>query len=173
MAQDIDLLIAMAEIAGIFVGFGALISVIRRNEIDSTQLGQIRAVVTIGLVVMVAALVPVGISRFGVEGHDLWFVCSLVFLGLTWVVNILSLRDPENRELLIRRTKASPVMTVFFWLLLEVPMQIPLVLTVLGLYPHLEPAFYITSLVLNQFQAAFVLAQLVYSQANTPSNASA
>ena len=52
-------------------------------------------------------------------------------------------------------------------------MQIPLVLTVLGLYPHLEPAFYITSLVLNQFQAAFVLAQLVYSQANTPSNASA
>jgi hypothetical protein len=35
---------------GVFVGFGALISVIRRDVIDAAQLSQIRTVVAIGLV---------------------------------------------------------------------------------------------------------------------------
>lgn len=164
MSQDINLFVAIAEIAGVFVGFGALISVTRRNEIEAFQLGQIRAVVTIGLVVIVAALIPVGLGRYGVTGHDLWLVCSLSFLFLIWVVTIFSLRKPENRELMIIRTRTNPVTAVFFWFLLEVPMQVPLVLAVLGLYPDLEPAFYTTALVLNLFEAAFVLAQLVYSQ---------
>ena len=158
----------MAEIAGIFVGFGALISVSRRNEIDIAQLGQIRAVVTIGLVVIVAALIPVGLGRYGVEGHNLWAICSFIFLCLTWTAIILSLRKQENRELMSTRTRTNPVTAGVFWLLLEVPMQVPLVLTVLGSYPDLEPAFYTTALVLNLFEAALVLAQLVYSQANPP-----
>jgi hypothetical protein len=160
LAQDADLLVAIAEIAGVFVGFGALISVTRRSEIDASQLGQVRAVVTIGLVVMVAALIPVGLGRYGVTGHDLWFTCSLVFFVLIWVVNILSLRQPENRDFM----RANPVTSVIFWLLLEVPMQVPLVLALLGFFPHLEPAFYTTALVLNLFQAAFVLARFVYTQ---------
>lgn len=164
MAQDVDVLVAIAEIAGVFVGFGALISVTRRTEIEASQLGQIRAVVTIGLVVIVAALIPVGMGRYGVTGHTLWFICSLIFLFLIWAVIILSLRKPENRELISTRARTNPVMAVFFWLLLEVPMQVPLVLAVLGWYPHLEPALYTTALVLNLFEAAFVLAQLVYLQ---------
>ena len=168
MAQDVDLLIAMAEIAGIFVGFGALISVTRRSEIEASQFGLIRAVVTTGLVVLVAALLPVALGRYGVTGHDLWFICSLTFLFLNWAVIIFSLRLAENRELLILRARGNPVMAVFFWLLLEIPMQVPLILAVLGLFPSLEPAFYITALVLNLFEAAFVLAQFVYSQAIPP-----
>lgn len=164
MTQDVDLFAAIAEIAGVFVGFAALISVTRRTEIEASQLGQIRAVVTIGLVVIVAALVPVGLGRYGVTGHNLWFLCSLIFLVLIWAVIILSLRRPENRELTITQARASPVMAAFFWLLLEVPIQVPLILAVLGLYPDLEPAFYTTALVFNLFEAAFVLAQLVYSQ---------
>lgn len=45
---ELDLFNAMAEIAGVFVSFGALISVTRRDVIETAQLGQIRAVVTIG-----------------------------------------------------------------------------------------------------------------------------
>lgn len=167
--EDVNLFITLAEIAGVFVGFGALISVTRRNEIEASQLGQIRAVVTIGLVVMVAALIPVGLDRYGVPGHTLWVISSLIFIVLIWVVIVLSLRRSENRELMITRTRANPLFAVFFWLLLEVPMQVPLVLTVLGLYPHLDPAFYITALVLNLFEAALILAQLVYSQVNPQS----
>jgi hypothetical protein len=52
----------------------------------------------------------------------------------------------------------------FFWILLELPLQIPLILILLGLRPDLEPAFYLTALMFNLFEAAFVLAQLVYSE---------
>lgn len=166
MIQDLNLLTAIAEIAGVFVGFGALISVTRRSEIDAAQLSQIRAVVTIGLVVMVAALIPVGLGHYGITGHDLWLVCSIIFLLLIWAVTISSLRSPENRQLALTRARDNPMMAAFFWLLLEIPMQAPLVLVIIGANPELEPAFYITSLVLNLFQAAFVLAQFVYSQAN-------
>ena len=168
MLQDINLFIALAEIAGVFVGFGALISVTRRAEIAPYQLGLIRAVVTIGLVVIVAALIPVSLDRYGVTGHDLWLVSSLAFLVLIWAVIFISLRRRENRALTRSRARANPVAAAIFWLLLEVPMQLPLVLAVLGPYPDLEPAFYATALVLNLFEAAFVLAQLVYSQERQP-----
>lgn len=154
----------MAEIAGVFVGFGALISVTRRSEIEAAQLGQIRAVVTIGLVVMVAALVPVGLDRYHLTGRVLWFVSGLVFLVISWAVNVLSLRLPENRQLVFSQARSSPLSAAFFWLLLELPVQIPLILILLGPWPDLDPAFYLTALVFNLFEAAFVLAQLVYSQ---------
>ncbi|MBK9121585.1 MAG: hypothetical protein IPM16_00490 [Chloroflexi bacterium] len=165
MAQDSSLLTAIAEIAGVFVGFGALISVTRKSDIDTSQLGQIRAVVTIGLVVIVAALIPVGLGHYGVTGHDLWLVCSIVFLALIWAVTLSSLRNRENRQLALSRAHDNPMMAAFFWLLLEVPMQVPLLLVILGVRPDLDAAFYLTALVLNLFQAAFVLAQFVYSQA--------
>ncbi|MCL4249195.1 MAG: hypothetical protein KJ065_13695 [Anaerolineae bacterium] len=164
MAQDIELLVAIAEIAGVFVGFGALISMTRGSQIEASLLTQIRAVVTIGLVVIVAALVPAGLSRYGVTGHDLWAICSLIFLILIWAVTVMSLRRSENKAIVVTRARANPATAIIFWILLEIPMQVPLVLTVLGLYPDLEPAFYTTALVLNLFQAAFVLAQLVYAQ---------
>lgn len=170
MAQDVGLFLAIAEIAGVFVGFGALISFTRRTEIEVTQLGQLRAVVTIGLVVIVAALLPVGLSRFGVEGHSLWFICGLIFLALVWAVIILSLRRPENRQVMISQTRESPAMAAFFWFLLELSIQVPLVLILLGPFPNLEPGFYTTALVFNLFEAAFVLARLVYWQTDQPSD---
>ena len=169
MDQDVGLFLAIAEIAGVFVGFGALISFTRRSEIEATQLGQIRAVVTSGLVVIVAALLPVVLSHYGVEGHRLWFLSSLLFLLLVWAVIVLSLRRPENRQIVASETRASPAMAAFFWILLEIPIQVPLVLTVLGPFPDLEPGFYTTALVFNLFEAAFVLARLVYWQASPPS----
>ena len=164
MQQDLSLLITIAQIAGVFVGFGALISVAGKNGLNTSQIGQIRAVVSIGLVVMVAALIPIGMGHYGITGHNLWLLCSLVFLMLSWAVSIYSLQRPENRNLALARARSNPITAVFFWILLEIPMQLPLLLTVLELYPNLEFAFYITALVLNVFQAAFVLAQFVYSQ---------
>lgn len=166
--EDVNLFSAIAEIAGVFVGFGALISVIRRNEVETSQLNMLRAVVTIGLVVIVATLIPIGLSRYGVGGHDLWAVCSLIFLILIWGVIVASLRNRENREYTVTRARSSPLVAIIFWLLLEIPMQAPLVLTLLGAFPAYEQAFYLTALVLNLFEAAFVLAQLVYSQVSAP-----
>lgn len=170
MAEELGLLTAIAEIAGVFVGFGALISVTRRSDIHSAVLGQIRAVVTIGLVVIVAALIPVGLARYGLAGRELWLICSIIFLVLIWSVTLFSLSRPENRQLALSQAKSNPVTSAFFWLLLEIPMQVPLVLVIIRIRPELDAAFYLTSLVLNLFQAAFVLVQFVYSQATVPSD---
>ena len=168
VALDSGLFIAIAEIAGVFVGFGALISVTRRIEIEAAQLARIRGLVTMGLGIIVAALIPVGLNLYGVTDHNLWFLSSLIFFSLNWVVIILSFRDPVNRELMKTETRSNPVITVLFWLSLEVPFQVILVLTMLGLYPHLEPAFYTTALLFFLFQAAFALTLLVYSQVSPP-----
>jgi len=164
MAIDLFLFVAIAEIAGVFVGFGALIGVARENKIEAGQLARIRGMVIIGLGLIIAALVPVGFDLYGVTNHTLWFISSLIFFSLNWAVIILSLRDPVNRELVKNEVQTSPVISVLFWLCLEVPLQAPLVLTILGLYPNLEPAFYTTALLFNLFQAAFALVRLVHSQ---------
>ena len=86
MVRDVVLFVTIAEIAGIFVGFAALIAVTRRSEIDASQLGQIRALVTIGLLVVVAALIPVSLGAYDVADRTLWRVASLVYLVLNWTV---------------------------------------------------------------------------------------
>ena len=125
----------------------------------------LRAVVTIGLVVVVAALVPVVLDRYGATDRDLWFTSSLIFLALSWAVIILAVRSSQSRQLIITQVSDRPVASSFYWLVLEIPVQLPLVLAVLVIFPDLDEAFYTTALVFNLFQAAFVLAQLVYAQA--------
>lgn len=164
--EDIELFIGIAHIAGIFVGFGALISLTGRDEIEVSQLGRIRSVVTSGLLVIVASLIPIAFDRYGITGHIFWFLCSLIFFFLNWAVIIFSLRNPENKEAAVNQIKSNKVLTILFWILLEIPLQIPLILTIIGLFPSLEPAFYTTALFFSLFEAIFVLGQVVYSQSN-------
>ena len=170
MTPDVELFIALAEIAGVFVGFGALISLTRKNAIDFDQLGRIRGVVSVGLVVIVASLVPVGISRYGLTGHDFWFMCSIIFLFLVWAQILLTLRKSKYRELLTKQTLDSPLATMFFWLLLEAPIHVSLVLAIIGIYPDLEPALYTTALLFHLFEATFLLVQIVNYQMRPSTN---
>lgn len=163
MMEDIVLFVTIAEIAGVFVGFAALISVTRRAEIETSQLGQIRAVVTIGLMVVVAALIPVALGAYDIAGHALWLVTSLVYLLLNWTVIFLALRRPENRRLAAAQVRTRPVTALFFWLM-EIPIQVPLLLVVFSVDRDLDSAFYLTALVFHLFEAVLVLAQLVYAQ---------
>jgi hypothetical protein len=170
MTRDIELFIAIAEIAGVFVGFGALISLTRKNAIDFPQLGRLRGVVSVALVVIVAALIPVGISRYGITGHDFWLVCSVIFLFLVWAQILLSLSKSEYRELLTKQTRVNPLVSMFFWLLLEAPIHVSLVLAIIGIYPDLEPAFYTTALLFHLFEATFLLVQIVNYQIRPNAN---
>jgi hypothetical protein len=161
---EVELFVGIAHIAGIFIGFEALIGAIRKDEVDASQLGRIRGVVTIGLITIVSALIPIGFSYYGLTNHILWFLCSLVFLFLNWFVIIFSMRNPENRNEFFTLMRTKPVITVLFWILLEIPLQAPLILILTGVFTDLEPGFYITALLISLFQAAFVLGQLVYSK---------
>lgn len=164
-AQDVNVFVTLAEIAGVFVGFGALIAVTRRGEVAQDLASGLRAVVTIGLIVVVAALVPIAVGRFGLQGHALWLISSLIFLGLMWAVIVASARLPADRRLITRQARGRPLLWAFFWIGLEVPIHLALLVVILGVAPDLDPALYLTALVVNLFQAAFVLAQLVYSSA--------
>jgi len=161
---DVDLFVTIAEIAGIFVGFGALISVTRRADIEISKLWRVRGIVSMGLMVVIAALIPIGLSRYDVTDHNLWFTCSLIYLILNFAGSIWSLRKPEVRKLVITEARANPMATIFFWLLLEIPFQVPLFLILFGVFPNLEPALYTTALFFALFQAAFTLSQLVYAR---------
>ena len=66
-------------------------------------------------------------------------------------------------------TRAHPVKMALFWLLLEVPLELPLFLVIFGLFPVLDSAFYLTALLFLLFQAAYTLATVVYSKSEPPS----
>jgi hypothetical protein len=159
--QDVDLLVALAGIAGVFVGFGALIST---RDGGASELWLIRNVVNEGLVVVAAALVPVVIGRYGITGHELWLLCSLIVLVLDWVGIILSHIRREDMAFQVLRTRATRVALSVLFFFLEVPAQIALILVVLGVFRDLEPALYLTAVVLMLFEAAVLLVMLVYSQ---------
>jgi hypothetical protein len=162
MSHDLDLFLSIAEIAGVFVGFGALIS-FSRDQAPEARVS-LRGVVTVGLVVLVAALLPVALARYGLADRALWGWSSAGFLLIIWIAIVRLFLDPEHRAWVKADARAHPALTAFFWLFLEVPIQVPLVLVLLGVAPALAPAFYVTGLVLNLFEAAFVLARLVLAK---------
>jgi hypothetical protein len=162
MNHDVDLFLSIAEIAGVFVGFGALISFTSDRSPEARS--ALRGIVTIGLLVLAAALLPVALARYGLTDRTLWGWSSVGFLLLIWTALTRLFLDPEQRAWMRTDAKVNPALTMFFWVFLEVPIQVPLVLALLGVAPTLAPAFYVTALVLNLFEAAFLLARLVLAR---------
>ena len=158
MVENIEIFIGIAHIAGIFVGFEALISATHQKEVE-----RIRGIVTVGLMTIIASLIPIGLASYGFSGHMLWFWSSLIYFCLNWIVIILSLRRSEDREYMKTQSKAS---MIFFWLIFEVPLEVSLILSIIGLFPDLEQAFYTTALLFNLFSAAYVLSQIVHTKDN-------
>jgi hypothetical protein len=94
------------RIAGVFVGFGALIVLSGRADDDAPELGMVRQVVVVGLVTLAGALIPIGIAQFGVEGNLLWRVSSACFFGLIW----FTILHPTSRPLIIAQIRTDPAL---------------------------------------------------------------
>ena len=157
--SETDLLLSLAEIAGVFLGFGALISIRNAGTSDAFELTSIRSVVGMGTEVVVAALVPVILSHYDITGHEVWLLSSLVFLAVFWGMFAMDIRVPETRAIAVATTWARRAVSA----LLYIPMQIALVLVVLGLFPDQEPALYLTAVGLLLVMAASFLLSLAYS----------
>jgi hypothetical protein len=163
--QDADLLVGLAGIAGVFVGFGALISIRGSGASEAHEVAYVRMVVWMGLMVIVTSLVPVVVSRYGITGHELWLPSSLLFLVAFWVMNLVSERMDAERRAIVAAMQGKArvrleVPAAFLW----VPMHVALILVVLGLFPDLEPALYVTAVVLYLFMDGLILLYLVHSQ---------
>ena len=162
--QDTELFLSLAEIAGVFVGFGALISVRSGGASGAHEVASIRWVVAIAIWVVVAALAPVIVSRYEITGHVLWLVCSLLALVLWLGVYIVNRRTREIWEDAATYTRGQLAGIVISMALLSFPMEAALVLVVLGLFPDQEQALYLTAVGLGLFLGALTLLFLVFSQ---------
>jgi hypothetical protein len=160
--QDADLLVQMAGIAGVFVGFGALISVRSGGASDAHEVTYIRSVLIAAIWVVIAALTPVIVSRYEITGHALWMPCSLLALVLWLGLWIAGERTTEAREAVAAYSLAQSAGLTACFLLLIVPMIGALILVVLGLFPNKEPALYLTAVLLGLFLGALALLMLVF-----------
>jgi hypothetical protein len=169
--QEAEVLVALAEIAGVFVGFGALIAVRSGGASDAREVAGIRAVLSFGVWVIAAALVPVTLGAYDIGEREVWFVSSLValagFVGV-WVMNRLT---PEMQDFWAGRgewrtpaSRSRVLVEAGGWTLVVLVILAALVFVVLGLFPDQEPALYLTAVVLGLFFAALSLLSLVFAQ---------
>ena len=159
---DTELFLSLAEIAGVFIGFGALIAV-RSGGSTTLDVVGIGMVVFAAIVVAVMALAPVVISRFGVTGHGLWLVCSVGALLLWWLGDEAIARTSRERQ----AYRASAPMRVrwrgeVIGLVIWLPANVALVLVVLGLLPDQEAALYFAAAALFLLFDAILLLMRVF-----------
>ena len=162
--QDADLFMELAGIAGVFVGFGALIAVRGGGTHDVFEVGWMRAVVSIGLVAVLAALAPVVISRYGLSEHEVWALSSVLFLiGFIGVFLINNL-SPEARMAEVDPVRRSiKIVRAAVWLPTMAFLFLAPVAIALGMAPALEEALYFTVVVLGLAWCAIALLMLVFT----------
>ena len=96
--QELGLFVTLAEIAGIFVGFGALIAVRGGGASDAREVAYIGSVVVSAVWVIAAALAPVTLGAYDIGERELWFASGLVALaGFGLATNSLRML-PQFRE---------------------------------------------------------------------------
>jgi hypothetical protein len=164
---ELDLFSSLAEIAGVFVGFGALIAIRSGDTMEVSDVNNIRWVMTTGIWVVITALAPTIIASYGLTGHELWLVCSLLALALLAIMILVFGRSPENvaeakaefatTPRLVLALSAGPT----FWLPM-VSLVLALVLVVLGLFPDHERALYLTAVALGLYMGAVGLFYAVF-----------
>jgi hypothetical protein len=170
---DTEMLVPLAEIAGVFVGFGALIAVRSGGPTDPREVAPMRSVVSLGMLTIVAALAPSTLGGFDLTEHEVWSLSSAVALVGWLVIFAATARTPEYRagwaaELAEQRAGSRPRWLVASeWaalsLLMVVLMLIP-ILIIVGVSPNLDAALYYALVVLLLLAAGWTLLGLVFAQ---------
>jgi hypothetical protein len=169
--QDADLFLGLAGIAGVFVGFGALIAVRSGGPTEPQEVTPVRGIVSMGMLAVLAALDPVTLARFDLTEHQVWGLSSALML-LGWFAIMLALvRTPEykpNAVAMLEADRARPrwlvVIEGVVWGLYVLAALITPVVIILGLVPELEAALYFAAVVLILLGAGWFLLVLVFAQ---------
>lgn len=163
--QDAELFLELAGIAGVFVGFGALIAV-RTSGASPDEVGLMRGVVSFGMLAAVAALAPVTISRYAPTEHQVWALSSaLTLIGLIGLIVVMA-RTPEYRANMAATWRSRGLKSIenVASVALDLALALAPVVILLGLAPQHEAALYFTLVVLLLLGAGWVLLDLVFSQ---------
>ncbi len=167
--QGTDVLIPLAEIAGVFVGFGALIAVRGGARMTLSETIWMRYAMMAGIWVVIAAIAATVIGSYGVAGHELWLSCSPLALALFAAMVIVFGLTPENRAERARLSSALPrrVAAAVYGSTVWLPMPLLLValaIVVLGPFPDQEPALYLTAVAVGLYMGAISLFVAVFWQ---------
>ncbi len=157
-----DLFLSLAEIAGVFVGFGALIAV-RTNATDTFDVAYLEMVVWEAVGVVIGALAPVVISLFGLTGHQVWLPCSVLVLALFWIGNLGVLpMSSEHRAALVAWPVKARARQELVGMVAWLPANVALAMVMLGVFPNQEEALYFASIALFLVLDAGILLMAVF-----------
>ena len=166
--QDTELFMELAGIAGVFVGFGALIAVRSGGAGEPQEVAPMRLVVGFGMLTVIAALAPVTLGRYDLGDHEVLALSSVliaIVFGALWFVHV---RAPEYKEavpiVMATRPTIQKVLENAASLLILGGSAIALLAIVLGVAPELETALYFTVVVLLLIVAVWTLLWLVFMQ---------
>jgi hypothetical protein len=162
--QDADLFMELAGIAGVFVGFGALIAVRGGGASDAFEIAYMRGVVSFGLLTIVAALAPVTVGRYDLAEHQLWALSSVVVLvGLVAVI-VLNASTPEYRDdtAAFPRSRWLRVFAMGSVAFLMLAAVLAPIVIILNLAPGAEAALFFTAVVVILLFDALQLLQMVF-----------
>lgn len=178
--QDTALFLSLAEIAGVFVGFGALIAVRNGGPSEPQEVAPVRAVVSLGMLTVVAALAPATLGRFDLTEHQVWALSSAVALVGWFVIWGASFRTPEYRASWATQVEADRMGSRPRWLVVAgsavfvlylLAVLLTPIIILLGGAPDLEAALYYALVVLILLRAGWTLMDLVFAQ-RSPATAS-
>jgi hypothetical protein len=171
--QNAELFIHLAEIAGVFVGFGALIAVRSGGASERLEVNYTRGMVSMGVVVIAAGLAPVTLGFFDLAEHQVWALSSVLFLAVTLVIAVAMARTSEYRATSVAYLEAARTPSRSRWITvvelaatmasIVVMVLIPIVI-LLGVAPDLEAGLYFALVALALLNAAWVLLILVFAQ---------
>jgi len=162
--QDTELLMGLAGIAGVFVGFGALIAVRSGGLGDVFETTYVRLVAWLGMLTVVAALAPLTLGPYGLGEHEVWVLSCVILVVAYLGMGIVNVRMPETRAVDVASSRTHKMVDAGSSLLLGIPTLIAVIVIVLGMRPELEAALYQTVVVLLLLGAGATMLELVYSQ---------
>lgn len=155
-ADTITFMFVLAQIAGVYIGFGALISASKSSTATKREAKTLATIVYIGINVVICALMPPLLDKYGLSIEWSLRIGAIVFLIMTWAVIVSSWSTVVEG---IRKKTAS---SALFWIQ-ESAIQIPLIFILLGIFRQHSEALYLTALVIASFEAAQLLVQLVFT----------
>jgi hypothetical protein len=156
-------LLNIAEISAAFAGFAALVSVLRQRGTHADALHDIlrlRIVISTSMVVVVAALIPVGLISFHLSERLVWGISAGILLLLNYGVIFSFLKSYKPVQ--GRFPPDNFAVGVVF--VLELLDQAVLVLIFFNFWPTLNYPLYLAALIFNICQAAFVFVRFVASE---------
>ena len=166
--QDTELFLSMAEIAGVFVGFGALIAVRSGGAGEAQEVAPMRLVVALGMLTIIAALAPLTLGRYDLTAHQVLVLSSVLVVICYAGLLFIQIRAPEYTAataiVMPTRPRTQILLERLAFVLIVGGSALALSAIVLGVAPELEAALYFSVVVLLLVQAAWALLWLVFME---------